>query len=470
MNRKIDLLKGPIFTSLTELAIPIMVTALVQMAYNLTDMAWIGMVGSPAVAAVGAGGMYVWLSQGVVALAKMGGQVKVAHSLGEGKKEKAAIYASGAIQMAIIFAFLYGALTFFGAKILIEFFGLSDFETILNAQGYLKITCGLIVFSFLNSIFTGILTAMGDSKTPLTANVIGLVLNMILDPLFIFGAGPLPGFGVQGAAAATVLAQCSVTLIFLLVVRKDRVVFDQVRILQRIPWNYMNSMIRIGFPYAVQNLIYTSISMVLTRFVAGFGDMAVAVLRVGGQIESISWMTADGFAGAINSFVAQNYGAKQYHRIKKGYFTAVGVMFVWGLFSTFLLIVFPRQIFGLFLHEPDVISLGIRYLVILGFSQMFMCVELTTVGALSGLGKTLLSSVISITFTTARIPLAIILSSIGMGLDGIWWAFSISSMIKGILFFFCFLKVSDHLPKESTLLYYGKGDEGNEANESTRTV
>ena len=81
MNKKIDLLKGHIFTSLTGLALPIMVTALVQMAYSLTDMAWIGFVGSPAVAAVGAGGMYVWLSQCVVALAKMGGQVKVAHSL-----------------------------------------------------------------------------------------------------------------------------------------------------------------------------------------------------------------------------------------------------------------------------------------------------------------------------------------------------------------------------------------------------
>ena len=106
MNKKIDLLRGHIFTSLTGLALPIMVTALVQMAYSLTDMAWIGLVGSPAVAAVGAGGMYVWLSQGVVALAKMGGQVKVAHSLGRGDKEDAAVFASGALQMGFLFAFL----------------------------------------------------------------------------------------------------------------------------------------------------------------------------------------------------------------------------------------------------------------------------------------------------------------------------------------------------------------------------
>ena len=96
-TRNIDLLNGPIFTSLTSLAMPIMATALVQMAYNLTDMAWIGRVGSEAVTAVGTAGMYTWLSQGVVMFARMGGQVKVAHSLGEGDEKEAARYAGGAL-------------------------------------------------------------------------------------------------------------------------------------------------------------------------------------------------------------------------------------------------------------------------------------------------------------------------------------------------------------------------------------
>uniref|UniRef100_UPI000B17030D MATE family efflux transporter n=1 Tax=Clostridium sp. NkU-1 TaxID=1095009 RepID=UPI000B17030D len=382
--------------------------------------------------------MYVWLSQGVVALAKMGGQVKVAHSLGKGNKEEAAIYASGSIQMGLLFALLYGLVTFFGARPLIGFFGLNDASVAYNAQVYLKITCGLIIFSYLNSIITGIMTAMGDSRTPLLANFIGLVLNMILDPVLIFGVGPLKGSGVAGAAIATVMAQAVVTTVFLIAIRKDQVVFDKVKVLCKVPWDYMKAMIRIGFPASVQNFIYTSISMILTRFVTGFGDTAVAVLRVGGQIESISWMTADGFGAAINSFVGQNYGARQYGRVKKGYFTATGVMFVWGLFCTVLLIAFPEQIFGLFIHEPEVIPMGVRYLVILGICQMFMCIELTTVGALSGLGRTLLCSVISVVFTSARIPLAMVLSSTSLGLDGIWWAFTISSIIKGILFFYFF--------------------------------
>lgn len=451
MSRRVDLLNGPIFTSLTGLAMPIMATALLQMAYNLTDMAWLGLVGSPAVTAVGAAGMYVWLSQGVVALAKMGGQVKAAQALGRQEEEEAAKYAAGAIQMGILFALIFGAVSFFGADQLIGFFGLSDKSIAHEARIYLRITCGLILFSFFNAIITGLMTAMGDSKTPLYANVAGLVLNIVLNPLLIFGAGPFEGLGVAGSATATVFAQAVVTTTFIRKMRKEPVMFGKMKLFNKVSGRYLKEIVQIGFPTSVQNLIYTSISMILTRFVAGFGDSAVAVLRVGGQIESISWMTADGFAAAINSFTGQNYGARQYERVKKGYFTAVGVMFLWGLFCSALLMLLPAQIFGVFIHEPEVLPLGVSYLVILGLSQMFMCIELTTIGALSGLGKTLLCSVISVIFTSARIPLAIILSSTILGLSGIWWAFSISSIVKGILFLFCFLLVARRFPKSATL-------------------
>ena len=95
--------------------------------------------------------------------------------------------------------------------------------------------------------------------------------------------------------------------------------------------------------------------------------------------------------------------------------------------------------------RPDIVPIGVSYLTVLGFSQMFMCIELTTVGALSGMGKTFLCSVISIVFTSSRIPLAMILSRTALGLDGIWWAVSISSIVKGIIFFITFLTVSRKL-------------------------
>lgn len=448
MKKQIDLLGGSILGALTSLALPIMATSLVQMAYNLTDMAWVGRLGSQAVAAVGTAGMYTWLSQGVSMLAKMGGQIRVAQSLGEGKREDAAVYAQGAIQLGILFAAVFAAVMVIFSAPLIGFFNLSDPQTVYQSQVYLKITCGAIVFPFLNAILTGIFTAQGDSRTPFQANVIGLAVNMVLDPVLIFGVGPIPSMREAGAAIATVTAQIIVTVCFIAAMKKDEEFFSGVHLLHKTPRAHMETMIRLGLPSSIQNLIYTMISMVLTRFVASWGDLAIAAQRVGSQVESISWMTAEGFGAAMNSFAAQNFGARKYDRVKKGYHTATAVMFVWGLFCMALLIFAAEPIFKLFITEPDVLPYGVDYLVVLGVSQMFMCIELTTVGALSGIGKTLLCSAISISLTSARIPLALLLGGTSLGLSGIWWAFTISSIAKGIVFFLCFVGVSRKLTEE----------------------
>lgn len=438
-QKNIDLLREPVLPALTRLALPIMATSLVQMAYNLTDMAWIGQVGANAVAAVGSAGMFTWFSQGVSNLAKMGGQVKAAHALGQGKKSEAAEYAQGAIQIGILFAVIFGLAAVLGRKNLIGFFHMQNPDIVREAETYLSITCGLILFSFLNAIFTGIFTAAGDSATPFMANVIGLVINMVLDPVFIFGLGPVPYLGVAGAAAATVGAQAVVTLVFLFAVRKDQVIFDQVHVLKPAERARYGQIVRIGFPAAVQTMIYSSISMVITRMVTSFGDTAIAVQRVGSQIESVSWMTADGFAAAINSFVGQNFGAGQWKRVREGYKKAAQIMFLWGMFSTALLIFAAGPIFGIFIHEPEVTADGIVYLQVLGVSQMFMCEEILTVGALSGLGKTLQASVISILLTSARIPLALALAATPLGLSGVWWAITLTSVCKGIVYVIYFM-------------------------------
>ena len=450
MKKTVDLLNGKILSSLAELAVPIMATSLVQMAYNLTDMAWIGRVGSSAVASVGSAGMYTWLSSGVVMLAKMGGQVKVAHSLGEGRVKKAAQYGKGAIQLAIFLAVLYGFIMVLFARRLIGFFGLSSPEIINDAVGYLRIAGGLIIFAFLNQTLTSLFTAIGDSKTPFLANFSGLIANMILDPMLIFGIGIFPRLGAVGAAAATVTAQSVVTLLMILSVKRDKILFDKIKIWEKTPAPYLWTMVKLGFPSSVQETLYCGISMVLTRFVASWGDAAVAVQRVGGQVESISWMTAEGFGTAINAFVGQNYGAKKYGRLKKGYFTAARMMFVWGLFTTCVLVFLNEPIFRLFIHEPDVVPKGMDYLKIIGYGQMFMCLELMTVGALAGMGKTLVSSCISISLTSSRIPLAFLFGATALGLNGVWWALTVSSILKGIVFCSVFVYILSKLPKGDT--------------------
>lgn len=439
MKRSVNLLEGPIFPALTKLALPIMGTSLVQMAYNMIDMIWIGRVGSNAVAAVGAAGMYMWLSNGVATLSRMGGQIKVAHSLGAKDTKEAAGYARSALQLGVITGLLYGLLAVIFNGPLIDFFNLNSPQVIADARIYLVITCGMVVFNFVNSILTGIVTAMGNSQTPFTATCIGLVLNIVLDPVLIFGIGPFPKMGVAGAALATVIAQLVVTLAFVLAIRKDTVIFDKIRLMSRPSRLHMNTIVKIGIPMCIQSLIFTGISMFIARIIAGWGDAAVAVQKVGSQIESICWMTADGFSAAVNSFVGQNYGAGNIKRVKKGYRTAVGVAVVWGILCMAILILLPQYIFGIFIPEAELIPMGVDYLRILGVSQLFMCMEIMTSGAFSGMGKTMPPAVESIVLTSARIPLALVLSATVLGLNGIWWSITISSILKGIVLVTWFL-------------------------------
>lgn len=439
MKTRINLLEGNILPALSALALPIMATSLIQMAYNLIDMIWIGKIGASAVASVGAAGMFMWLSNGLATLAKMGGQIKVGHALGAQKKEDAASYAQSSIQMGIVFAIGFGILSVVFADEMIGFFQLNSAQVIQDAKLYLMITCGLVIFSFMNQIFTGILTAMGNSRTSFIATGIGLVLNIVLDPLFIFGFGAIPPMGVAGAAIATVLAQLVVMLLFLYTILRDTVLFSNIHILHSYSSQHTMEIFRIGLPSAVQSMLFSGISMVIARLIAGWGDAAVAVQKVDSQIESISWMTAEGYAAALNSFVAQNHGAKNTDRIREGYRLSMIVMLSWGVFCSLVLIVFPQLIFQVFIQEAEVLPMGVDYLRILGVSQLFMCMEITTAGAFSGLGKTLPPSIVSITLTGARIPMAILLGR-WLGLNGVWWAITISSIGKGIVLLGWFLK------------------------------
>ena len=431
-----NLTKGPILNTLTKLAIPIMASYFIGTLYNITDMAWIGQLGSKAVAGVGVGGMFTWLSQGLSSIARMGGQVQVAQCIGRGDREKAHGYAQVAIQLAFYMGLIFALISLIFVHQMVGFFNLTDPEAYSAAVSYTRIACGLIVFSFLAVTLTGLYTAQGDSQTPFWANLIGLATNMILDPILILGPGPFPKLGVIGASIATVTAQFIVMGIMVLGVmrQKKENVLKGILLAAVIPGSYLKGICQIGIPSGIQDMTYCFISMILTRMVSGFGAEALATQRVGGQIESISWHTADGFAAALNAFTAQNYGAGKMDRVKKGYRASLLTVGVWGLLVTAIFVFAPNTIARIFFHEPKAIAIAVSYLIIIGLSEAFLCVEITTIGAISGLGKTHLCSIISILFTSMRIPLAIVLGNTSLGLDGIWWALSSTSMIKGIIF------------------------------------
>lgn len=425
--------------ALVAMSLPIMATSLLQMAYNMTDMIWIGRVGSSSVAAVGAAGMFVNLANGISAFLRVGGQVNVAHAYGRGDREEAARYARIALQLGAILAVVYGAIICLFRRPFIGFFRFTSAGVVREAETYLLIMGIFAIFNIVNPICTAVITATGNSKDPFRISTVGLVVNLILDPVLIFGLGPIPKMGVLGAAVATILAQFVVFLLYARYLKADQQVFSMMRFRKPLDPAFTRDIVRIGMPATVQGVMFNGISMVIGRIIAVWGETAVAVQKVGIQVESISYMTADGFAAATNSFIAQNYGAGQYDRARKGYSTALKVMMGWGVFTTAVLVLVPAPIFRIFINEPEVLPLGMDYLRILGYSQLFMCMEILTAGAFSAYGKTLPPSVISIVFTAMRIPMAVVLEKTALGLNGVWWSISLSSMFKGVILVLLFL-------------------------------
>ena len=174
--------------------------------------------------------------------------------------------------------------------------------------------------------------------------------------------------------------------------------------------------------------------MIIAKIIAGFGSTPVAVQSVGAQIESISWMTAEGFSTAIAAFVGQNYGAKKYNRIEEGYYKGLELVGILGIFATILLIFGGRHVFKIFIpNDPIALDYGVTYLRILGLSQFFMCIEIATAGAFNGLGRTVPPATIGMIFNALRVPAALILSSTALGLNGVWWSISMSSVFKGVI-------------------------------------
>ena len=223
--QKVDLLNGRIVPSLMRLSLPIMGTSLVQMAYNLTDMIWIGRLSADAVAAVGAAGMYLWVSQGLATIPRLGSQVKAAQAIGAGDVQRAAGYAQAAFHMGAVLMALFTAVCLVFNGPLVGFFKLNSPAVNADARSYLVIVALGFVFTFTSQIFTGLFTAMGASTTVLRSTFVGLIANAVLDPLLIFGPGPFPALGVAGAALATVLAQGCVCAMFLIARRQDNFLF-----------------------------------------------------------------------------------------------------------------------------------------------------------------------------------------------------------------------------------------------------
>lgn len=435
-----NLTQGPIVPSLLRMALPIIGMSFVQMAYSMVDMIWLGRVGADAVAAVGTASFITWFGASLMVTMKSGVEITVSQEVGRQNQKKASSFACNAILLAVIFATFYGLVTYSLAGDLVAFFNIDKPDVNEMAASYIQIIALGAPFYYINPVLAGIFTGSGNTRLPFQIASTGLLLNILIDPLFIFGFGPVPSLGVRGAAIATVLSQLLVTLMACQKIVSGQSVVQVSRQCFHPVYSRIKRIIRLGLPVAMHNALFACFSIAITRMVAVWGALPIAVQTVGAQIEAVSWMSATGFSTALSTFTGQNYGAGKWHRIYTGFRVTVAISVFIGGVVTLAFLLFGESIFALFIPEADAIELGGIYLAILAISQIFMCMEISTSGAFYGLGKTLTPSLNSIIFTGARIPLALLLAYgalgiQGIGLKGIWWSVSLSSVVKGTLLF-----------------------------------
>ena len=430
-----NLTEGPILRQLFMLAMPIMATSFIQMAYSLTDMAWVGRLGSEAIAAVGSVGLLTWMTTSLALLNKVGSEVSVGQAIGMKDETAAKCFATHNITLSLIVSAIWAFVLFTFAPFIIRFYEL-EAHIATDAINYLRIVSTAFPFVFMSAAFTGIFNAGGRSKIPFTINGIGLMANMILDPLFIF----VFDWKTDGAALATWLAQACVFGLFIYQLKVKKILWEDFRFFGKLKKVYTTRIIKIGLPVATLNTLFAFVNMFLGRTASTVGGhIGLMAMTTSGQIEAITWNTSQGFSTALSAFVAQNYAARKISRVMKALKSTLYMTLVFGIFCSLLFIFYGNNIFAIFVPEREAYEAGGLALRIDGYSQLFMMLEIVIQGVFYGMGRTIPPAIISISCNYLRIPMAMLFVSFGWGLPGIWWTICLTSILKGIIILIWFL-------------------------------
>ena len=432
-----NLTEGPILRQLFMLAMPIMATSFIQMAYSLTDMAWVGRLGSEAVASIGSVGLLTWMTSSIALLNKVGSEVSVGQSIGLRDETSARSFATHNVTLSLVLSLIWASALFVFATPII---GLYELEPHIagNAVNYLRIVSSAFPFVFMSATFTGIFNASGRSKIPFTINSIGLVINMILDPLLIF----VFDWKTEGAALATWIAQACVFGLFVYQLKARKILWENFRFFGKLKKAYTTKIVKIGLPVATLNALFAFVNMFLGRTASTVGGhIGLMAMTTSGQIEAITWNTSQGFSTALSAFVAQNYAARKISRVMKALQTTLYMTLVFGIICSLLFIFCGNNIFAIFVPEKEAYEAGGLALRIDGYSQLFMMLEIVIQGIFYGMGRTIPPAVISITCNYLRIPMALFFVSLGWGLPGIWWTICLTSILKGIVILIWFLAI-----------------------------
>jgi len=428
------LTRGPVLKALTVLSTPMLVSALLQNLQSVIDLFWVGRLGPSAVAAVAMSGtllmvlfpMLMGMSVGTVAL--------VARAIGAEHYDDAAAAAAQSLLLSVLMGVVSGALGWFLTPALFRLLG-AEADVLPAGYAYLRISLAGSLTSFALFIGNATLQGAGDTVTPMAIMAVANLLNLVLDPLFIFGLGPFPAMGVDGAALATVLAQAAAAALSLRTLfsgqARIHVRRAQFRPDARLAWRIL----RIGIPGSGQMLSRSLMGLVLMRVVAGCGTIAVAAYGTGMRFHMITLMPAFALGGAAATMVGQNLGAGNPNRARHAAWLAAGIDVALMVVAAVFFAGCARPLIRAFNADPRVVAIGAEYLCTVSPFYVFTALGIVLGRALNGAGDSLWPMIFTVvSLWGVQVPLAVHFSATWASrTQGIWWAIALATVLHGLL-------------------------------------
>lgn len=429
--------KQPVLPLLMKMGIPMVISMLVNSLYNIVDSIFVAWISEDAMTALS----LVYPIQNLVNAICIGFSVGVnaviARKLGEGEKEKADLAAT----QGTLLSFLHGLLlNIICILIMPRFLSMfTDDERLIRygLQYSNIIFCYAAVIALCLS-FEKLFQAVGRMTVSMLCMLVGCITNIILDPLMIFGIGPFPRMGIQGAALATGTGQVLTLIAYLLVYR-----FSPINV--KLSLRYIKpegricrDMYSVGIAATLNLALPSLLISALNGILAPFSQLYVLVLGVYYKLQSLLYQTANGLVQGMRPLIAYNYGAKEYKRVRRIYRTALICIVLIMAVGTVLCLLLPQQLMGLFTENADTRRAGGDALRIICFGFVPSVISVVSAGALEGLGKGMPSFLISLLrYTAVIIPAAFILSRF-LGAVGVWHAFWISEILTAAAAWFIY--------------------------------
>jgi putative MATE family efflux protein len=432
---KNSLLEGPILQSLLKLTLPIILLQLLQAAYQLIDAFWVGRLGGNAVAAVSVTTPFVFLSIAIGAGLAIAGSVLIAQYVGAGNQPMVDHVAGQTLLFVLLISICLGALGFVFAPQLLHLMKVSD-AVYEGALGFMRFSFFGLVFNFQFIMFTAFMRGVGNPSVPIYVIVCSVVLNFALDPLFIFGWGPIKGSGVMGAAIATLSTQALATVIsFVILFRGKRGIALKLR--DFIPdFPYIKKAFFLGLPSSIEQSVRGLGVTLMTFLIATHGTLSLASYGVGSNILQVVMIIGLGFSQAISTLVAQNIGAGKVTRAAR--IGRLGAIVSFWCLSGIGIVVFflARYVVSFFVPEdPAVIAGAAVFLRTIALTWGFLGVQLAMTGVLKGSGNMVTSMILALVSQfVLQFPLAYVFShQEALGVRGIWWAFPVSNVLMALI-------------------------------------